>query len=103
MLNSTAIDTARDDDDTKDEPLGEMTLQIRFMAIEGRERFDDPAVLRSMASGNAKLYIAAAVQMRQIRDGNDGVLPVADMFWYSPRYFETNGFLGQRQSNEYLT
>lgn len=96
MLNPTAIDTARDASDVVLDDASQITLQIRFAAIAGRP--DDPAVLRSVTGGDAKEDVQQAIAMKQVKKGNMGVLPVADFFWYSPRYKEVNGF----QNNNYL-
>lgn len=93
MLNPTPIDTARDATDVQQ---SDIILQIRFAAIAGRS--NDPPVRRSVTGGNSALDVEEALAMRQIQEGNQGVLPVADFFWFSPGYQDINGY----QNNNYL-
>ena len=93
MLNPTPIDTARDSVDVQQSSI---ILQIRFAEIAGRP--NDPPVLRSVTGGNAALDVEQALAMRQVKEGNKGVLPVADFFWFSPGYKELNGY----ENNNYL-
>ena len=96
MLNPTAIDTSRTASDIVFDDASQIVLQIRFAAIAGRQ--NDPEVLRSVAGGDAAADVQQAIAMKQVKQNNKGVLPVADFFWFSPGYKEVNGF----QNNNYL-